>query len=213
MTKDWKLSIDSANSIESVSRLALFGPPPLLAGEDVAAYDELLARVSGCVKPANIIEEIWVRDIVDLTWENLRWRRVKKLLVAEGLPYALRETIAPLVDEAENSEWMDTLMNAWIGQKPSAIKRVYNYLASAKLTFEAVVARAISNCLDDIERIDRLIAISESRRNAILREIDRRRAPFAQILRSTVRNIEATEFETVKPKAIEQNTAAGKNAA
>jgi hypothetical protein len=28
-----------------------FGPAPLLDGEDPAAYDELLARVSGAVKP------------------------------------------------------------------------------------------------------------------------------------------------------------------
>ena len=81
------------------------------------------------------------------------------------------------------------------------------------MTFDTVVARAISNSLDDIERMDRLIAVSEGHRNALLREIDRRRAPFAQTLRSTVREIEATAFETVRSKAIEQNTVADKNSA
>jgi hypothetical protein len=28
-------------------------------GEDPAAYDELLARVSGAIKPSDILEEIW----------------------------------------------------------------------------------------------------------------------------------------------------------
>jgi hypothetical protein len=46
--------------------LALFGPAPLFEGEDTAAYDELLVRISETVKPADIVEEIWVRDIVDL---------------------------------------------------------------------------------------------------------------------------------------------------
>jgi hypothetical protein len=30
---------------EQAGRLALFGPPPLLEGEDTAAYDELLVRI------------------------------------------------------------------------------------------------------------------------------------------------------------------------
>jgi hypothetical protein len=50
----------------------LFGPPPLLEGEETAAYDELLVRISGAVNPADIFEEIWVRDLVDLVWEALR---------------------------------------------------------------------------------------------------------------------------------------------
>ncbi len=35
----------------------LFGPPPLLEGDDPAAYNELLARISGTVKPADVLEE------------------------------------------------------------------------------------------------------------------------------------------------------------
>jgi hypothetical protein len=55
---------------------ALFGPPPLLEGEDPEAYNQLLARVTATVKPRDILEEIWVADIVHLTWEILRWRRL-----------------------------------------------------------------------------------------------------------------------------------------
>lgn len=85
----------------------------------------------------------------------------------------------------------------------AAISKVEKLLASSNLTMETVVLRAFNNEFETIESIDRLIAINDSRRNAILREISRRRAPFAQILRNTIRDIEATEFETVRPKAIE----------
>jgi hypothetical protein len=51
-------------------------------GEDSAGYDDLLARVSGAIKPADIIEEIWIRDIVALTWEALRLRRARAALLA-----------------------------------------------------------------------------------------------------------------------------------
>ena len=76
-----------------------------------------------------------------------------------------------------------------------------------------MVHRAFAGQFEEIEGFNRLIANFESRRNAILREIDRRRALFAQVLRSTVREIEATEFETVKPNAIVQKTATNMNAA
>jgi hypothetical protein len=61
--------------------------------------------------------------------------------------------------------------------------------------------------LDKIERIDRLITIAETRRNAMLREIDRRRAVLSEALRRQVQEIEG-EFEEV-----EKTPAATKSAA
>ena len=62
--------------------------------------------------------------------------------------------------------------------------------------------------LDNIEWIDHLTAIDEGRRNASLREIDRRRAILGETLRRRVQEIEADEF-----KVIETRPASGKNAA
>ena len=42
------------------------GRPPLVHGEDERAYAELLARVQAAVAPKDILEEFWVRDVVDL---------------------------------------------------------------------------------------------------------------------------------------------------
>jgi hypothetical protein len=64
-----------------VQRLALFGPPILLEGEDAAAYDQLFARICSAVKPVDIIEEIFVTDLMSLEWEVLRWRRLKSSLI------------------------------------------------------------------------------------------------------------------------------------
>jgi hypothetical protein len=138
-------------------RLSLFGPPPLLAGEDSKAYDDLLAQVSGAVKPADIIEEIFVHDIVDLTWEVFRWRRLETSLMP-----------------------------------PSH----YNFAEG----------------IEKIERVNRLITIAEGRRNAALREIDRHRTTFAQILQEKVRDVEDAEFETIETKAIAPKSEADKNA-
>jgi hypothetical protein len=45
---------------------ALFGDPPLLSTEDPALYRDMRHRFAECVAPRNIIEWLWVKDIVDL---------------------------------------------------------------------------------------------------------------------------------------------------
>jgi hypothetical protein len=52
-----------------VQRFAFFGPPPLLEGEDAALYDELVGRMCAAVKPVDIIDELYVADVVSLEWE------------------------------------------------------------------------------------------------------------------------------------------------
>src|SRR5215469_14492953 len=78
-----KTEIAAARVPGQVQRLTVFGPPLLLEGEDAAAYDELLARICAAVKPADIIDEIFIADIVSLEWEVLRWRRLKWTLMQE----------------------------------------------------------------------------------------------------------------------------------
>ena len=168
-TTDPKSSTTPASLPERVGRLALFGPPPLLEGEDTAAYDELLARISGAVKPADIFEEIWVRDIVDLVWEAFRLRRLKANLMTTVAHKGLRQILEPLMDWADARD----LTEAWAARECAAIKRVDKLLASAGLTMDAVMAQTLSISLDDVERIDRMIATAEVRRNAILHEVDR----------------------------------------
>jgi hypothetical protein len=79
------------------AELAPFGPAPLIEGEDGAAYNELLARISTAIKPADILEDIWVRDIVDLLWEILRLRRLKASLMAALAHKGLKTVLDPLV--------------------------------------------------------------------------------------------------------------------
>src|SRR6185437_15304363 len=67
---------------------------PILPEEDPAAYDALLARVLADVKPTGTIEEILVRDIVDLSWEILRWRKIRTGLIKQAIAAALKRMLA-----------------------------------------------------------------------------------------------------------------------
>src|SRR4030081_2088661 len=73
--------------------LAIFGRAPLIPGDDTAGYDTLLAGVSGTVAPGDVIEEAWVRDVVDLIWEAVRLRRLKAALMPACADRGLRDVL------------------------------------------------------------------------------------------------------------------------
>jgi hypothetical protein len=238
-----------------VQRLAVFGPPLLLEGEDAAAYDELLGRICAAVKPADIIDEMFIADIVALGWEVLRWRRLKSTLMQEtGLEalklflveqlesnYALHEehfksyltTIlqnnlpteqadsaemlaaecAP--NNAEANEKLDEVLGSislemntvlddaradkakelvqeYVRGERDAVTLVNELLTDAGMSMDSFMTKALGGGIDKIERIDRLTAVAETRRNAALREIDRRRD--GETLRRSVHEIEEDDF-------------------
>jgi hypothetical protein len=77
-------SISSA--VISAQRLTQFAPPQLLEGEDANAYDELHSRVCAAVKPADIMEELLIADVISGHWEAVRWQRLKTTLL-RGVSY------------------------------------------------------------------------------------------------------------------------------
>jgi hypothetical protein len=137
----------------AASHLEIFGPPPLLDGESQEVYDTLLARVTGTVNPKDIIEEIWVHDIVDLVWEILRLRRLRVALLSSSVGRGLHKLYHDRDDYG-----MGSLIARWSAREPAAVKKVEQFLKDYGLTMDAVMAHSFVACLDEIERID--IAIS-----------------------------------------------------
>jgi hypothetical protein len=107
-------------------------------------------------------------------------------------------------------DWADArdLTEAWAARERAAIRRVDKLLASAGLTMDAVMAQTLSIRLDDIERIDRMIATAEMRRNAILREVDRHRTTWGQELRRAAQQAEEAGFKLIEAPSDKTKTAA-----
>jgi hypothetical protein len=202
----------SASKFTTVIRTTIFGPPPILEGEDASAYDELLVQVSNGVKPKDIIEEIWIRDIVDLTWEIFRYRRLKARWLSDGISGLLGDLLYQCIP-GWSEKRAHNLALEWEAREAAAIAQVEEVLASCNLTMDTVYSPALVRYLDEIERIDRLTAIAEGRRNAVFREIDRHRATLAQALRGKVHEIEDAEFETIGPQAAAPKSVSDRSAA
>jgi len=100
----------------------------------------------------------------------------------------------------------DTIGTAkrWAARDEATMREVDALLASAGLTMDSVMAQTLRLHIDEIERIDRMVASAEARRNTALRELDRHRAELAQRLRRVTEEIEDAEFEVVAPAPAEQ---------
>jgi hypothetical protein len=245
-----------------ISQHGLFGQPPLLEGEDAAAYDEFFGRVCAAIKPVDVIDEMFMADVVALEWELLRWRRLKVTLIRarvlealeaflqEDLDYALfrkhfEEELTAILkdnlaeDQAEDAKTLahafarkepaaiekvndalasiglnmddilkraqvhaaEELAQRYVRREPGAVKVIHKLLARAGVSIETLTATALAEELDYIERIDRLATIAESRRDACLREIDRRPAVLGETLRQKMQEIEVDVIEATPAKA------------
>jgi hypothetical protein len=84
---------------------AAAGAPPVIAGESRAAYDELLARMTRTLAPADVLEHMFLRDVVDLAWEvlrlRLRLRRLKANLMACAAHRGVATLLRPLIEDVD----------------------------------------------------------------------------------------------------------------
>jgi hypothetical protein len=83
-------------------------------------------------------------------------------------------------------------------RESDAVALIDELLTRAGKIFDDLVAEALVRDLGYVERIDQLTAIAESRRNASLREIDRRRPVLAETLRRSVQQIEHDGLEVIE---------------
>jgi len=131
---------------------------------------------------------------VDLTLEVFRLRRLTANLIKANEYQGLRETLAPLVGRSQ----AETLAEGWAARKSDVIEEVNKTLTSAGLTNDTILAQTFSLKVNDIERIQNMIALAEARRNATLREIDRHRQTLGQKLRRAAQQIEDGEFRVIE---------------
>lgn len=164
-------------------------------GESAEDYRRIEKQISQAVKPEDVFEHIWVRDITDLVWDVIRHRRMKFHLLQNGMPNAIRKILTNISGPSDDSAFI----TGWMAGNEDSRKGLERILNKNGLTMDSVLAEALTIKLPDIERIDRLIASAEARRNMVLREISRHRDALASALARVSARIEDAEFAEVEP--------------
>jgi hypothetical protein len=164
----------------------------LLHGEEPEAHDAIWNRITAAVRPADILEEIWVEDVIDLVWEAFRLRRFRSCLMTTAASKGVHKVLSASFPYAAAHQ----MATEWAA---GDTQRVESTLEQAGLTMEYVMAEAWAERQEEMERLDRMIASAEERRNTMLREIERHRAILASRLRCAADAVEA-EFEDAAPR-------------
>src|ERR1700722_20312922 len=76
-THFWAATDHPSAVSDVLDRVAGIAPAPLLPGEQEAEYATHVARIVAAAQPRDAIEDLLSRDVIDLSWEVLRLRRLK----------------------------------------------------------------------------------------------------------------------------------------
>jgi hypothetical protein len=171
----------SATETATLAASRVVGPLPLMDAENPKSYQELLDQMSSMLGPQNILEEIWIREIAELTWDAFRLRRMK----ANGLSGAAHRAVQAAFEPLFGNEAKDTACG-WLAGNQATVEAVEAAFSSAGGSMEETVARNVSPSQWEIEkadRIDRMIGRLEARRKAMLEQFERHREKPAIKLR------------------------------
>ena len=177
-----QLKEKAIRSVDIAELDELLGPPPLLPNESRVDYEGLKVRLRAKIAPRDVLEEIWLRDILDLQWEVLRMRRLKARILSNSSPSGLESLLYRRVQHQAKEKFVE----AWGRGDNEAIKEVEQILKQRGLKMDDVDAHSLLKRLDPLERIDRMVAQAEARRNNALREIEKSRETAARRMKAAL---------------------------
>jgi hypothetical protein len=167
----------------------LFSTPSLMKGEDPHVYAELYARVEEVAQPQDVWDQMMVADITNHFWEQQRYRRctgtvinskrraaLERILhVAIGLNDVDTETAADTYFEVarlEEREVTDYSTQVRVPKTRAGVVALMEDHGFVESDIDRVVMETSADTLADLET---LALKHEIRREAIVRELERRR--------------------------------------
>jgi hypothetical protein len=187
----WKSSLIRARGLAALERF-------LRKEElDYSLYSKHFADLLAEILRDNLPEDEAEHEAEDLAHECARNEpgavdKVNKILAG------INVSMDKILDHARAQKAKE-LMQEYARREPDAVKLVNELLTRDGVTIDSLIADALAEELDVIERIDRLTIIAENRRNASLREIERRRTVLGETLRRSVEEIEDAEYDEIAP--------------
>ena len=185
---------------------------PVLMNESADDLDCVREALNNEIKPRGPVEQHYLLDYAELTFEILRLRRWKMAILNTNFVPALETVFSKLLHQSgytygEASATAKDLAHRWFANK-RVRKQGARLLRQCGLDESAIEAEAFRKSADNIELIDKLLASAESRRNKVIREIATYRNGLAQQLEKSANRIIEGEAlahdDAVKNAVVEQ---------
>jgi hypothetical protein len=140
-----------------------------------------------------------VRGLIDLSWEIDRYRRLKAGMLRAASSVGVRNLLLKMECDGRGPLGCPFDFAAkWARGDGVARKKLENFLKTAGLGMDDVMAEALASVIERFEKLGRMLASAEARWNNTLREIDRHREALGVAVRSSIGEIEDAEFRDVE---------------
>jgi len=189
--KEKRVSLEGSTRYDkgSDSLRRLFSAPSLMQGEDSDVYAELYARVEEVVQPQDVMDQMMVTDVTNHFWEQQRYRRCTGTVINTKRRAALERILHGAIglDEVDTETAADTYFEVARLEE----REVTDYSTQVRVpkTRAGVVAlmeehgfvetdidrAAVETSADALTDLENLAFKHEIRREAIVRELERRR--------------------------------------
>ena len=122
---------------DALSRIVGIAPAPVLPGENQSLYDQMARRIVKEAKPRDSIEEFLVRNVLDLTWEVFRARRLKAGVLRASVSSGVRMVLDAIGHGPSDAfGYNRELGERWAAGNKSARREVDGALRRARLTID-----------------------------------------------------------------------------
>jgi hypothetical protein len=180
---------------------AFIGDRPIVKGEDPKQYDAVLGKLTALITPEDPIEWIWTKDVADAHWEARRARRFRDQILDLGRYKAMRRVAENLLQDKRGDPGFNKLVAKTVAtwMRVDGEVKMAEFLAQFDLDTSAIAAEVFMARSQPYDQLERIAAAADKRRDAVFREIERRRAWRAQQFQEAAKIVDA-EAEEVTDK-------------
>lgn len=173
--------------------------PSLIDGENASDYEAFRDSCLKAVAPKDALEQVWLQDFMDYTWEAQRLRRMKAAI----LQTARKDAVEKLVQQfgGDDVNWMaaKAISLDWSASDEETRQFVDELLNKHGLTQDAIMAQATLKNIETLQTIDGLISSYDYRRDAAIRELEKRR----DVLAKRARDFALSQAQNVEVEIVE----------
>lgn len=152
-----------------------------MVGDETAEdYINLFGAIVSSARPADAIDWLYVKNVVDLTRDILREGAIKAAIIELMQKEVVLDLLKTTRDDPSSVEThlyrifaADKEVRQW-ATNPAVRKEINDRLLARGFAVPETLARAYMKGASDIDRVDRRIANYEARKMVLLREIEHR---------------------------------------
>jgi hypothetical protein len=177
--------------------------PPLLRGEDEAAYQRLVAQLGAESGAATLFDWVQVKDIADLTWQIARVRRWVTTFIASGEHGGLKDAVHDVYPSGTTtSQTIERVFGTRYDDPGMHAKACRNLLVQHGRSPDQVgPAHAFFGNLRSLADAEELLMRLELRRDRAIAQIEARRRAFGAGLRAAANRV--VDVEAAAPRLVE----------